>query len=365
MNKKKVLIASVLKPVNEPRMYKKLGLSLAEMGNLEIHIAGYHCEEIPKVQGIHFHPIFNFNRLSFERFNSNIRFYKLLEELKPDIIIVNTFELLGPSVKFKKKHGVKLIYDIRENHRLNILTLGIYPFPINHLLATYVKIKESKYSKEIDHFILAERCYENQIPFLSKPFTIIENKYADTLFKKTARKEGRIRLLFAGTVHKSTGIFVAIDLIQKLNAIENIFELMIIGHCAQKSVYDEIHKIEVKHIYKEIDIKPISPEKIIAAYQKANVILAPYLISEQNKDKIPTKLYEALALGIPMIISANSFWQQLVKNHEWILSMDFQLVDKKEIIEFCKRDFGEITGLESARWHSEKQKLKCIDIFLD
>ena len=175
--KKKVLISSILKPVNEPRMYKKLGLTLSENLNLDVHISGFKPENFVADEKITFHPIFDFNRLSLKRFGAGKKFAQLLKTIKPDILIVNTFELLNEARKYKLKYNCKLIYDVRENHQFNIRYLGIYPLVIKELIAKQIGRIEHKNAKFIDHFILAESCYADELTFLDSNYTVIENKY--------------------------------------------------------------------------------------------------------------------------------------------------------------------------------------------
>ena len=94
MRKTRILIASVLKPVNDTRMFEKVGQSLAKLSETEIHIAGFKAKNLSNASGIYFHPIFSFNRISFGRIQAQWNYYKLLLQLKPEVIIPNTFELL-------------------------------------------------------------------------------------------------------------------------------------------------------------------------------------------------------------------------------------------------------------------------------
>ena len=177
MTKKKVLIASILKPVDEPRMYKKLGLSIAELPGFEVHVAGYKAESEPKNSPINLHALFDFSRLSLNRLLSGKVFYNFLNELKPEILIVNTFELLDPAVRYKKHSKCVLICDISENQSLNITRQQNYTSVLRSILANYVRKTEKKYFPFVDHFILAERCYAREMNFGEGKFSILENKY--------------------------------------------------------------------------------------------------------------------------------------------------------------------------------------------
>src|SRR5437660_1638590 len=109
MRKTRILIASLLKPVNDTRMYEKMGRSLAKLPDTEIHICGYQSP-LPDCPEIHFHPLFHFKRLSFNRLAAQGKYYQLLLKVKPDAIIVNTYELLLVSLTYSILFNAKLYY---------------------------------------------------------------------------------------------------------------------------------------------------------------------------------------------------------------------------------------------------------------
>ena len=53
----KIIIASTLKPVIDPRAYEKIGKSIAETGKYEIDILGSYPTTDESIAGITLHPI--------------------------------------------------------------------------------------------------------------------------------------------------------------------------------------------------------------------------------------------------------------------------------------------------------------------
>ncbi|QNL20623.1 hypothetical protein HZR84_01195 [Hyphobacterium sp. CCMP332] len=365
MDKKKVLIASVLKPVNEPRMYKKLGLSLAEFPNLDVHIAGFSSNNKQSDNKISFHPIFNFKRISLGRMQSNYKFLALLNRIKPEILIVNTFELLNSAIKYKKNNDCFLIYDIRENHSLNVSRLGIYPFPLNHLLATYIRNIELKASRQIDHFFLAEKCYLDELPFIGPKHTVLENKYQGEKIRRNIFNPDNIRFAFTGTAHHSTGIFKAINFVDSINKLGQKAQLNLCIHATKEDVYSRLNKISYPWLSGEIKSNPVDNYEIIEVYKRSDVLLAPYHVNEQNRNKFPTKLYDALANGIPMIISENNYWKKNCNPKAPLIHFDFNSSPDTSVIEAIKLKIHSDFKDESALWNSEKIKLNFLNTVLD
>ncbi len=115
MAKFKILLASVLKTVDDTRMYEKIGMALAKIDKAEIHIVGFASNNVSSYDNIEFHGIFNFNRLSPKRLLASWKLWRLLLKLKPEVIIVNTHELLIVITLYRILFGCKLLYDIPEN----------------------------------------------------------------------------------------------------------------------------------------------------------------------------------------------------------------------------------------------------------
>jgi hypothetical protein len=67
MKKQRIVLASVLKPVDDTRMFEKLGKSLSDNPNYEIFILGYPSKQPPTNPKIIFLPHPNFVRLSMKR----------------------------------------------------------------------------------------------------------------------------------------------------------------------------------------------------------------------------------------------------------------------------------------------------------
>ena len=215
----KLVIASLLKPVDDIRHFRKIALTLGQTSKYEINIIGFESKNNREYPSIHFHPIFKHRRPGFARFAQYFKYYLKLFQVKPTVLIVNTPELLIVSIAYKILFGSKLIYDIRENYKANFLYQKIYSYPIRHLLAYFSRIIEVLSSPFINHFILAERCYEHQLPFIGDRYTIIENKVLQsvTMTEKRLNPKSGIRLIFTGTIAEVTGVFRAIQLTNKIS----------------------------------------------------------------------------------------------------------------------------------------------------
>jgi hypothetical protein len=136
---KKVVFASMLKPVDDVRTYHKLAKSLLSTGKYEIFIIGFPSKQPVIDPDIKFLPLPLFKRLSPVRLLLHQRIAKMIANLKPDLVIVNTHELLPAAVRLKRQTGFKLIYDVRENYSENLRLSGLPSF-----VARWVRQKETR-----------------------------------------------------------------------------------------------------------------------------------------------------------------------------------------------------------------------------
>jgi len=153
IKKRRILLASVLKPVDEPRMFERIGLSLADKGH-EVFIAGFPSASGKSVNGIHFLPHPKFERLSIGRIKVRFAILKKTFHVKPDIFIVSTHELLGVAILYRILTGKKIVYDIQENYWRNIMYTSAFPRILRSLIAFPVRLKEIITSPLFSNFCL-------------------------------------------------------------------------------------------------------------------------------------------------------------------------------------------------------------------
>src|SRR5436190_24397317 len=115
MKKRRIVLASLLKPVNDPRMFEKMGVTLAQSDQYEVHIIGYPSNTSVSEQNLHFHQLSKFKRISFGRFTAQLKALQFIIKVKPELLVVTTHELLQVAILIRILFGTKIIYDIQEN----------------------------------------------------------------------------------------------------------------------------------------------------------------------------------------------------------------------------------------------------------
>lgn len=305
--KRKIVIASVLKPVNDTRMAEKIGHSLAAKGGYDVHIIGFPATS--HTPGLTSHSLPFFNRLSLKRLTMPWKILRIVLTLKPALLIITTHELLLPAVLLKLLRGTRIIYDVQENYYRNILYLPVFPRVLRPLIALYVRMKEYITAPVVDHFFLAERGYAEELSFPGKHFTVLENKLKLPETLPTA-ESNTWQLLFSGTLAETTGVFHAIDLAVALHRLEPRITLLLIGYCARPQELSQIRTMISPYPFIRLTGGDglVPHQAILSAIRGSRAGIIAYPNNESTRNSTPTKLFEYLGLKLPVILINHKPW---------------------------------------------------------
>lgn len=320
-----VLIASSLKPAKDTRAWGKLALSLRETGLYRLNFMGFSQFTIENCEDENFYSSNSTARSTWGRIFSQLKFAKVLLKIRPKILIVCTYEYLPIASLFKRILSYKLVYDVQENYVKNL--------DLNPELSAAKKarvgkmIRRMESVKGIDLFLLAENCYTEEMPEKA-PFLILENKYAGKTKLvspfKLPRKEG-YSFLISGTLTPAFGTLEAVHWFKEILEKFPKSILKIIGHCPLESFH--IKLLEACKNTPQIQLKsalfPVPHEEIIANYSEVDFAVLAYQNREAIKNKMPTKLFESAALGVPVLIGGNPKWLDFLAPFSGGYAIDF------------------------------------------
>jgi glycosyltransferase involved in cell wall biosynthesis len=359
MKKQRIVLASILKPVDDTRMFEKMARSLSKVSDYEIYVIGYPSKtEINQHENITQLPLKSFKRLSISRMLAPWHVLQKVYKVKPKLLIVNTHELLIVSIVNRIFFGTQIIYDIRENYWRNILYTSAFPVAVRFLIASWVRLKEKLTSPLFHSFFLAEKTYEQELTFVAGKQLVLENKTLLPVgFKRTTTSE-KINLLFSGTLADSTGVFEAIELSKKLHQLDARIELKIIGYCALASTLERIQNSIGHHSFITLEggNQLVPHSKIFEAIASADFGIIAYPPSTQIENRIPTKLYEYLACKLPIILQDYKPWAEICAPYQAALRLNFKHYTPAEVIKEMSNAFY-VSEPSSVTWASEEPKL--------
>jgi len=336
-----ILLASVLKPVDDPRMTGKLARTLAVMG-IRVAVAGQ-ASRVPASTpatgaAINQHPIFRGGRLSWARLAAQGRYWRLLRRRRPALVIVGAPELLPLTLLWQRLgRGRVFLYDIRENYALNVRTQGVYGGLVRQALAAGLRWVEGRAARAAAAVLLAEASYADELPFLwalpAGQVLVLENKYQpapDEVLPTTARARPAptepLRLLYSGTISVLNGVREAVALTRALRGVwPGGAELTIIGFCQQPDLLVELQAMAAEAGWLTLigGAELVPHGRIVAEIGRAHLGLLPYQPHPSTWRCRPTKLFEYLAHGLPVLVPDNPLWTELVNTHGAGLTVDF------------------------------------------
>jgi len=364
------LLASVLKPCNDTRMYEKFGLSLTKKGEMFIFGRASPTAQIQSVDKnatisnrIGFYDSLRGEATKAKRIIAWFKFAALCFKIKPDIIVTHCPELLPILAFYRLFSKCKMVYDVRENYYYNILYQNNYKGLFKRVLAGVLRLLEQGSKLYIDAYLLAEQCYNQEFVFHKKKFEIIENKYAEVEIQhnqSNLKSPSAFNFVYTGTISGVNGIWQAIKLIQKMYAVEQKVHLKVIGHIVSNELRKNLQAYLADKPYIELVAGSplVAHKKIVAAILESDFVMLPYRSNKSTASCIPTKLYECLALRKPMLIQDNLLWQKKCEPYNAAVFIDYEKEKPKNVLGLLKSTkFYTRLPKEEVLWQSEEKKL--------
>ena len=376
-----VLLASVLKPVDDTRMRGKFANTLFERTNIQVHVAGRDPGDHPDpdsvdgVPHICHHSIFWGSRLSLNRLTAHARYWRLLRVLRPGLVIVHAPELLPLTMLWQwLGRGRRFIYDIRENYALNVSTQQVYRGWLRRMLAAGLRWVETCAARRAAGLVLAETSYADELPFLAgQPagrVVVLENKYQSapgealpTQARPLPPLTETLRLLFSGTISEINGIREALAVAEKLHqAWPGGARLTVIGFCQQPGLMAWLQAQAVAHpewLTLVGGAEAVPHAAIVAEIGRSHLGLLAYRPHPSTARCRPTKLFEYLAHGLPIIATPNPLWQELLQTYGAGLQFDFTIpINPSGLVEQLKHHIFYPKGIPTdVLWAEEGKKL--------
>ncbi len=352
---KKIAIVSLLKPIDDPRHYHKIAVSLAKPNKYAINIIANDLKKKLPANDIAFHSAEGAYPLSKFSLGYHLFVIRKLRAIQPNLVIINHPLLLITMGILMLQRRFKLIYDVQENYKLNLLHQKIYTTWKAIIYAYSIRFMESVFAPMVNHFLLAEAIYARQLSLTKNKFTIIENKSLS--WSTTKNRPAEIKnLIFSGNISHISGVMHTISLFEKLQTQQENLTLTIIGHCPDLKLLKTLESYSLKNPGIQLKAKatPIHYELVKNAMLQADIGLVCYEEKPSNAGKLPTKYFEYNALGLPYIVFKGTSWANLKA------PMAIAIDDQKPDINLLHQSITDMQfdyDRSSFLWQSEEQKL--------
>lgn len=356
-NKPLVLIAAVLKPVDDIRLFHKLAKAIVSSGKYQVLVAAKGGGYVSSAEGITTTTLFSGRRNNWtSRMMAGFRLWKLVQLHQPEVLVISTVELIWVGILYKRvRPSAQLIYDVQENYGANVLLTSTYPAWLRKSLATAITTLESWASDYLRCTWLAEACYERELTHLAAPVVLLPNLALrlplppDSYQLRHLPSDRPIRLLHYGTLGEHYG---TLDLLNWLEALDDfgrpaMLELIIAGYAASPSFAKKLRARVTELTQQGLSISLIGIEELVPVQelqyqiQQADVIALPYQPNASTASRIPTKLYEAILAGKPIWSTPNPTWTATANPYNAMVPMSFTNLDhaKTDIMEAMKHGY--------------------------
>lgn len=366
IKKRRIVIASVLKPIDDTRMFEKIAVSLS--GLYAVHVIGFESgatEKSTHPPSVWFHSLGRFNRLSMKRLFMPLRIVRKAYATKPEIIIITTHELLGAAFLLRLLTGCKIIYDIQENYARNIYYGNTVPAFFRLPLSVSVRLREWLLSMFVGHFFLSEKNYAFELGFVGNRYTVLQNKLSGVpvlRVREPISSKQKINLLFSGTLATTTGVFIAIDLATKLYLEDPRIHLTIIGYASQEQVRTRItNAVGDKPFIEVIGLNTlVEHPRILQKIGESDLGIICYPPNPSTHTAFPTKLFEYLGHQLPILLTNHQEWADYCERYDAAIIFDPATTNIKTLLYqmLFKRFYSKFP--EDVFWRSEEAALKSV-----
>ncbi|HHG83236.1 MAG TPA: glycosyltransferase [Bacteroidetes bacterium] len=319
VSNKHICHLTVLNPAKHSRIFYKAARSQVAEG-YQVSIIGQDAAAAAyDLEGVRIHPTGIFSRMHLARWQAAKKIAQMAIATQADIFQIHAPELLPVSREIQAAlPAARFVYDMHEDYRLNILHAGYYPRWLRGPLSRKVRKAEMAFAKWGAGVIYAEDCFSGILPFSVADSAIVRNRFlppAEIVAAPAFGDERLPLLLYSGTIALNWGVMDALALWQALQAKQAV-RLCIAGHTHDRELLQQIAAFVQASGYAErfflaggAEYLPYS--EMVGWIQAADLGLALYQLRGNIRDRIPTKFYEFMAAGKPVVFTENSAWNVL------------------------------------------------------
>ena len=300
----------------------------------------------------------------FSRILNGVRMvYREALKIDADIYHLHDPELLLIARRLKRK-GKRVIFDSHEYYYEQIQNREYIPRKVRKLIAKVYYHFESSITKEIDGVIIPAKIEgKNVFEGRAKRVVFINNvprlEEVPIDLKRNIQGEG---ICYAGSLSYERGVWHLMKAAQKANVT-----LALAGRFSPENFKDKILKVETGKFVSYRGV--LNREQIYDLYCNSAIGMSTLLdIGQYSKmGNFPTKVYEYMSVGLPVILSDFPFNREMVEKYNIGLLArpdDVVVIAKKIRYLIDNKEFANKLGengrnlvLEKLNWSVEEKKL--------
>jgi len=305
----KVAIVTTRHGAHDDRIYFKQALSLAKILDV-VMIAPDGQESLERESGIVFRPIPR-RRGMFGRMRSIFEAIREVRCQDPDFCHLHDLDLaLGiPWVRLLTR--AKIVYDSHEVFTAQDISMNArFPRSVGRVIGWAIQCVETRLVNLADHIITSVDpkgfAFQNSKVPLTTVFNYPPLQVFDVdqhkLIKETRRYEGRLPIIYQGSMSEERGLFHMLDALSMIKDSESGVLLRLVGLNEGDLRWKAEGRIHELGLAKNVEISGWLPhEEIAVAMKTSRVGLVPLQPNPKYESSLPVKLLEYMACGLPVI----------------------------------------------------------------
>jgi glycosyltransferase involved in cell wall biosynthesis len=251
--------------------------------------------------------------------------YKKAIEIDADIYQVHDPELLPYAVKLKKK-GKVVIFDSHEFYGIQIETKSYIPKVIRKLIAKAYKSFETYVCKKLDAVIAVCKIDgEDYFANRTQKTIFVENMPDSNIFLKniSIKEKKPNSVVYVGALSGSRGITHLTKAITKTSA-----KLVLCGQFSSMEYFEEIKNTPGFSNIKYRGV--VSRNEVVEILNESYIGVSTLLhVGQYSKiDTLPTKVYEYMSLGLPVIISDTLHAKRVIDEYKFGIYVNPENIDE-------------------------------------
>lgn len=358
----KILHITTVHPRRDTRIFYRECVSLKK-GGYETYLLVADGLGNEKAEGVH---IIDIGKEKSRLENFFKSFGKIIAEIKrlqPKLVHLHDPELILLGRKIQKL-GIPVIFDIHENIAVQILDKQYIPKILRRLVSFFYKGIE-RYCIKNFHLVIAEHSYEDVYRSKGKSLTIILNMPDLDHFipYQTLERHGN-EIFYIGGISNDRGLDVTLSALKLLKKKGVSFFMHYLGPISK----DQIANLDITEIQEELKFYGRMDSKEGFEISKRCVVGLSVLKPIKNYiGSYSTKIFEYMAIGLPVITSNFTLYKKVVEKYECGLCIEpssakeladgiEKLIQDRGLAQKLGQN-GIKTATEKFNWLFEKNKL--------
>jgi glycosyltransferase involved in cell wall biosynthesis len=378
---RKVCILSTVHRALDTRVFFREALTLVKAG-YQVHLLVRHdCDE--EIQGVRIKALPRIKNTALRMLLLPWLGLFLALRQQADIYHIHDPELIFVGLVLRIISGSPVIYDVHEHYPDALLVKTWLPESIRKLVSRFFDNLERRLSNFFSALIVADSTIQDRFKNSRSEMIVVYN-YPKQVYYLNCPEQNRDeihkyphQLIYVGAINTHRGLWVMVEMIDLLIKQYQVdVGLWLIGHFGFAREHDEfIRKVKLdKELQERIQHIGRIPFPDVPRYlMKADIGLVPLQPIPKYYKNIPTKLFEYMAAGIPILGS------DLPPIREYVLGNEAGLVaeptdpsshaeqvnvlmQSAELAEQFGAN-GKVAFLEKYQWETESEKM--LDLYND